>query len=112
MGRVSESPDFRMDCWRSRVLNDEEVVIVANTNPTQAQALDVIVDLLLSSGSDPFSVLYSNQANPLVPQAVRVVQQGAAAVNEIDGSIGHGPLHVVRVSLRPMEVQILRRAAQ
>jgi hypothetical protein len=43
---------------------------------------------------------------------VRVVQQGAAAVNEIDGSIGHGTLHVVRVSLRPMEVQILRRAAQ
>jgi glycosidase len=96
----------------SRILNDEEVVVAANTSPTQAQALDVIVDFLLSSGGDPFSILYSNQANALAPQAVRFVPQGAATVNEIDGSIGHGPLHVVRVSLRPMEVQILRRSAQ
>jgi glycosidase len=96
----------------SRILNDEEVVVAANTHPTQAQALDVIVDFLLSSGGDPFSILYSNQANPLAPQAVRFVPQGAATVNEIDGPVGHGPLHVLRVSLRPMEAQILRRAAQ
>ena len=94
----------------SRILNDEEVVVVANTNPTQAQTLDVIVEITLSAGGDPFSILYSNLANPLAPQAVRVVPQGAATVNEIDGSVGHGPLHVVQVSLRPMEVQILRRA--
>jgi hypothetical protein len=54
--------------------------------------------------------LYSNQASPLAPQAVRVIAQGAATVNEVDGSIGHGPMHVVRVNLRPLEVQILRRA--
>ena len=94
----------------SRILNDEEVVVVANTNPNTGQQLDVIVEVALSSGGDPFSILYSNQANPLAPQAVRVIPQGAATVNEIDGSIGHGPLHVVRVSLGPMEAQILRRA--
>jgi hypothetical protein len=32
-------------------------------------------------------------------------------VQEVDGSIGTGPLHVVRVSLRPLEVQILRRTS-
>jgi hypothetical protein len=94
----------------SRILNDQEVVVAANTNPTQAQQLDVIVEILLSAEGDVFNVLYSNQAAPSAPQPVRSVPQGAATVKEVDGSTGHGPLHVVRVNLRPMEVQILRRA--
>jgi glycosidase len=94
----------------SRILNDQEVVVAANTNPMQAQQLDVIVEIMLSAEGDAFDVLYSNQAGPQVPQPVRVVPQGAATVQEVDGSIGRGPLHVVRVSLRPIEVQILRRA--
>ena len=94
----------------SRILNDQEVVVAANTNPTQSQRLDVIVEILLSSEGDTFDVLYSNQAAPTAPQPVRVVLQGAATVQEVDGSTGTGPLHVVRVNLRPMEVQILRRA--
>jgi glycosidase len=96
----------------SRILNDQEVVVVANTNPTQAQQLDVIVDVVLSSGGDRFAVLYSNQAGAVAPQAVRVVPQGVATVNEVDGSVGHGPLHVIRVSLRALEVQVLRRAGE
>ena len=94
----------------SRILNDQEVLVAANANPTQAQQLDVIVEIMLSAEGDAFDVLYSNQAAPQAPQRVRVVAQGAATVQEVDGSIGRGPLHVIRVSLRPMEVQILRRA--
>ena len=94
----------------SRILNDQEVVVAANTNPTQAQHLDVIVEILLSAEGDAFDVLYSNQTGTAAPQPVRVVPQGAATVQEVDGSTGTGPLHVIRVSLRPMEVQILRRA--
>jgi glycosidase len=94
----------------SRILNDQEVVVAANTNPTQAQQLDVILEIMLSAEGDAFEVLYSNQAGPQAPQPVRVIPQGAATVQEVDGSIGTGPLHVVRVSLRPLEVQILRRA--
>ncbi len=94
----------------SRILNDQEVVVAANTNPTQAQQLDVIVEVRLSSEGDVFAVLYSNQAAPQAPQPVRVIPQGAATVQEVDGSIGTGPLHVIRVNLRPMEVQIVRRA--
>jgi glycosidase len=95
----------------SRILNDQEVVVAANTNPTQAQQLDVIVEIMLSAEGDAFDVLYSNQAGPQAPQPVRVVPQGAATVQEVDGSTGRGPLHVIRLSLRPMEVQILRRAS-
>jgi glycosidase len=93
----------------SRILNDQEVVVAANTNPTQSQQLDVIVEILLNAAGDAFNVLYSNQADPIAPQSVRLVPQGGATVQEVDGSTGQGPLHVVRVNLRPMEVQILRR---
>jgi glycosidase len=95
----------------SRILNDQEVVVAANTNPTQTQQLDLIVEIMLSSNGDAFDVLYSNQARPQAPQPVRVLPQGTVTVHEVDGSIGTGPLHVIGVNLRPMEVQILRRAS-
>ena len=94
----------------SRILNDQEVVVAANTNLTQTQQLDVIIEIMLSSEKDVFDVLYSNQAAPQAPQPVRVAPQGTVTVQEVDGSIGTGPLHVIRVTLRPMEVQILRRS--
>ena len=93
----------------SRILNDQEVLVVANTNTTQRQELDVIVDIQLSSEGDRFAVLYSNQARPAAPGPVRSIAQGSATVHEVDGSLGQGPLHVVHVKLNPLEVQILRR---
>jgi len=95
----------------SRILNDQEVVVAANTSLTQPQQLDIIVEIMLSANGDAFNVLYSNQPGPQVPQPVRVIPQGAVTVQEVDGSIGTGPLHVIQVTLRPMEVQILRRAS-
>jgi glycosidase len=92
----------------SRILNDQEVVVAANTNLTQTQQLDVIIEIMLSSEGDVFEVLYSNQDTPQAPKPVRVAQQGSVTVQEVDGSAGVGPLHVIRVTLRPMEVQILR----
>lgn len=93
----------------SRILNDQEVVVAANTSQTQTQQLNVIVEIMLSSDGDAFDVLYSNQTRPQAPQPVRTIQQDAVTVYEVDGSIGTGPLHVIQVNLRPMEVQILRR---
>lgn len=95
----------------SRILNDQEVVVAASTNLTQTQQLDVIIEIMLSSEGDAFEVLYSNQSAPQAPQPVRVVPLGTPTVQEVDGSIGVGPLHVIRVTLRPMEVQILRHAS-
>ena len=92
----------------SRILNDQEVVVAANTSLTQTQQLDVIVEIMLSRDGDAFGVLYSNQAGPQAPQPVRVVPQGTTTVHEVDGSTGTGPLHVIRVTLRPLEAQILR----
>jgi glycosidase len=91
----------------SRILNDEEVVVVANTSTGQGQSLDVIVDWQLSNVGDAYQVLYSNKAAPAPPGPVRLT--GPVTVHEVDGTIGAGPLHVIHVTLQPLEVQILGR---
>ena len=91
----------------SRILNDEEVLVVANTNTEQGQSLDVIVEIRLSQRGSTYQLLYSNKATPRAPSPVR--ETGPVTVMDVDGSIGHGPLHVVHVNLQPMEVQILGR---
>jgi glycosidase len=66
------------------------------------------VEIQLSQAGDQFEVLYSNQSSPAQPQPVRTAAQGSVEVQEVDGSTGTGPLNVVRVTLKPLEVQILR----
>ncbi len=90
----------------SRILNDEEVLIVANTSTGQSQAVDVILDANLSVVGTTLRTLYSNQENPTAPGPVRLLNQ--VSVKEANGSTGSGPVHTVRVTLQPMEVQILR----
>lgn len=91
----------------SRVLNDEEVIVAANTSTATGQSLDVILDFQLSAAGDTYQILYSNKAAPASPGAVK--QTGAVTVHEVDGTVGNGPLHVLHVTLQPMEVQILGR---
>jgi len=90
----------------SRILNDQEVLIVANTNTTQSQSVDVILEITLSAPGNILRVLYSNKSAPTAPAPVRTLNQ--VSVSEVDGTAGAGPLNTVRVSLQPMEAQILR----
>jgi glycosidase len=91
----------------SRILNDQEVLIVANTNTTETQSVDVIVEITLSTPGDRLRILYSNKKSPTAPAPITRLDQ--VTVTEIDGSAGHGPLNSARVTLQPMEVQILQR---
>lgn len=90
----------------SRILNDQEVLIVANTNTVQSQSVDVILEINLSQPGDNVRVLYSNKSAPTVPAPVQILNN--VSVAEVDGTTGTGPLHTVRVTLQPMEAQILR----
>ncbi len=92
----------------SRILNDQEVVVVANTNTTQTLSVQVIVEMVLSTVGITFRVLYSNQSAHVGPGPV--VNLPSATVAEVDGTTGSGPVHVVTVTLAPLEVQILRAA--
>jgi glycosidase len=90
----------------SRILNDAEVVLVANTSAVQTVSVDVIVEISLSKAGDQLHVLFSNNSNPVPPAPIRSIQQ--VTVAEVDGSTGNGPVNVVRVTVQPMEIQILQ----
>ena len=93
----------------SRILNDQEVLTVANFSTTTAQSVWVVVDANLSAPGDTMKLLYSNRPAPVAPGPVVELAAGTVAVAEVDGSQGTGPIHAIRVSLQPMEAQILRR---
>ena len=93
----------------SRILNDQEVLTVANFSTTAAQTVSVIIDSSLSTPGNNFAVLYSNQPAPHVPSPVSQLATGAVTINEVDGSQGSGPVNIVVVTLQPMETQILRK---
>lgn len=91
----------------SRILNDQEVVVAANTNSALTQSVDVILERLLSASGDRFRILYSNNPKAIAPAPVNSLVE--VSVAEVDGTTGRGPLNTLRVTLGPMEVQILRR---
>jgi glycosidase len=95
----------------SRILNDEEVVVVANaaSDPGASLMVHVIVDARLNAPGASFDVLYSNQSGIRPSVAVRTI--AGAVVNEVDGGVSRGTVNALGVSLAPLEVQILANAA-
>jgi glycosidase len=88
----------------SRILNDEEIVVVVNTNVVEGISEDVIVDVHLNRPGARFQILYSNKGTTTMP-AVHEIR--AATVHEVDGSIGCHPVQAISVALQPCEVQLL-----
>ena len=91
----------------SRILNDVEVIVAANASQSQTISVEVIIEQTLSNTGDVYRVLYSNQPAPVAPSVVISHAAGTVQVQELDGSTGTGPLNTIRVTLGPMEVQIL-----
>ena len=91
----------------SRILMDQEILVVANTDTANPITVNVIVDLTLHVAGDALRVLYSNKANPAAVGNVVQLASGSVVVAETDGSTGIGPLNCVQVTLQPMEVQII-----
>jgi glycosidase len=96
----------------SRILNDREVVIVANPQTpgpgAQAIGLFVLVDSILNRSNPTYQVAFGNQPAPTQPRAVQEITDPRLAVTEVDGSISRGGrVQAMWVSLRPIEIQIL-----
>jgi glycosidase len=89
----------------SRILADDEVLIVANTNPAMSQNLYVVVDGSLNEAGNHMAVRYSNLAMPAPSEPMRLLDR--VSITEADGTQGSGPVMTCRVTLRPLEVQIL-----
>lgn len=93
----------------SRILVDQEILVVANCSPSDTRSFDVIVDITLNQPSQQYRVRYSNMPTSQRPGLVADKAAGSVSVQETNGSSGSGPLRSVRVSLAPLEVQILGR---
>lgn len=94
----------------SRILNDQEVLVVANMNTEEGFSGEVIVDASLNPEQAPYAVLFSNKIQPQSPGNVVAKTRGSVEIHEPEGGTTHGPARVVRVNLQPMEIQFLRRA--
>jgi hypothetical protein len=86
---------------------DQEIVVVANTDAVNPSTVSVIVDDTLNAPGTQLRILYSNKAQPQAPAAVQQLAADAVVVQETDGTTTTGPLNCVRVTLQPLEVQIL-----
>jgi len=93
----------------SRILNDQEVVVVANTNTQQNFSGEVIVDRQLNAAGSSYQVRFSNKDAAAGAGPVFDKLKGAIRINEVGGAVTDGPARSLRVQLQPLEIQILRR---
>lgn len=95
----------------ARILDDQEILAVMNTNAdiskSNAWAGDVIVDYALNSASPPWRMLYSNLKTDDRELATRKIPD--ASVQKISGEKMFGPVRSLSVTLKPMEIQILKK---
>jgi glycosidase len=89
----------------SRILNTQEVLVVANANTQAGFQGRVLVDFFINNEGERFRVL--NDSGGATTGAVET--RSGLEIHEIDGGITNGPAKMISVSLRPMEVQILAR---
>jgi glycosidase len=85
----------------SRILNDREVVVVANAHTHDPWSGHVIVDAALNPAGSQLLVLHGQGA------VGPVSDLSGTEVHETDGAIQHGTVRAVRVTVGPMGLLIL-----
>jgi glycosidase len=93
----------------SRILSDQEVIVVANTNAQNAWQGEVLVDFAINPAGSLYQVLYSNKSRPAAPEPVNEKTMGSVEIREVDSAVTHGPTRVLRLNLQAMEIQILAK---
>lgn len=112
---VSKSGDeFGISPWPggiiafSRILNDTEIIILANTNTQDSfENFFAIVDFDLNAPNTPMQILYSNQGAQAIQTSLILERPKGVVIHEFNGTITDGPVRVVPFSLKPMEIQII-----
>jgi glycosidase len=89
----------------SRILNNQEVVVVANANTQAGFDGRVLVDFFINNDGERFRILNA----PGEPAAGTVETRSGLEIFEIDGGVSSGPARMIPVSLQAMEVQILAK---
>jgi glycosidase len=89
----------------SRILNDREVLVVANANTQHDFQGYVLVDAFINQSGAQWRVI--NRADAIAPGPIEV--RANLEIQEMDGAVTTGPASMIHVHLRPMEAQILTR---
>ena len=89
----------------SRILNNQEVLVIANANTEMDFQGNVLVDFFINNDGQQYRVLNDPGTSAPLPVETR----SGLEIHEIDGGVTSGPARMFRVSLRPMEVQILAK---
>lgn len=89
----------------SRILNNKEVLVVANTNTERVFQGHVLVDFFINNDGEQFHVLNDSFTVPPGPVETRANLK----IQEIEGGTTTGPARMIRLYLQPMEVQILAK---
>jgi glycosidase len=91
----------------SRILNDEEILVLANTSGSGNFQGFALVDFALNPDGSQLTGLYSNKLGAANPGPCVTRAAGTVTIHQLDGSTSPGPVRAVPVSLQPMEVKIL-----
>jgi glycosidase len=91
----------------SRILNNREVIVVANTGTQTNFQGHVLIDFFIHEDGEQFRVLNDSGA-AATPGLVET--RAGLEIREIDGGVTTGPARMIRTSLSPMEVQILAKS--
>ena len=84
----------------SRILNDQEVLVLGNTIPQGSFAGEVIVDININGSNREYRVLFSNKGNTgKTVGPVTLKPGGAVLINEVDGSVSNGPVRHIAIYL-------------
>ena len=88
-----------------RILNDEEVLVVANTQVDKSWTGHVLVDFALNPPDNTnWKVHFSNMESPTEPSPITEKPAGAVKINGVPTG---GRVRYVTASLSPMEVMVL-----
>jgi glycosidase len=93
----------------SRILSDQELLVVANTNIASGWEGEVLVDYAINSIPTAYCLLFSNKCDPAPPRPVVEKPMGSVEIQGLHGMVTHGPARVLPLKLQPMEVQILKK---
>lgn len=93
----------------SRILHNQEVFIVANTNTQNHWTGDAIVEFTSNPVNSSYRILFSNQEQSESPEPVVEKQAGSVKIYEANDAVMYGPARTIRVKLKPMEIQILEK---
>jgi len=100
----------------SRILHDQELLIVANTHTQSGFTGAVIVDLALNPAGLAYEVIYTNTKfrgggtrGGTPPGTVVNKPGGGVEIHEVNGAVTRGPARALPVTLGAMELQILQK---